>query len=841
MKKIIVLIAIFICLTAELKSQLVYYQWNPVYSPVTVNLNSINYSNSLIATGNSGTVLYSANTGANWSASTQAAGVNLFSVFGSTPFITGASGTILKSANNGLNWSSVVSPTTNNINSINTYFSQNYRIIVCDGGKIYTTTNLGTNWSEVVSGTTNSLRCINFSNSITPYRGYICGDNGTFIKLAYALPIPISITVLPYSTGVSNNFYGVAALGDTTNLIIVGSGGKIMKSTNGGVSWTSQISGTTNTLRFVNVVSANDLWAGGDNGTILHSTNGGINWLPQVVGSSSNINAMTFISSFKAIAVGSSGTILECYLSGTSSDSVINRVTLNGNNISSIFQNTGIFNQNTTSGNTAGFEWPKGSGRTAIFTSGLSISAMVNGNLRQAMCTYKGEYRKGQFVNGTPQIPIALNRIWKVSVGDNCYNSIDWANWGMIVPYGAPYRDMNNNGQYDPCIDIPGMRNASQTIFMALTDGFASSHNPGEGFGGGTLPLNADLKITAYTYPDSSLADVQFIKYDLINRGSVAWNSVYMALTGDFDLGNSTDDYLATDSLRNMWIGYNGTNMDGNGNPPTYGANPPAVGMRILKFPVNKTVSPNDTLKTNTGTYFTCNGCGAPFCETDPNGEPLGAYNFMKGFKKDGSKWMSSVFTPPRPVKFVFTGEPEPNTGWTELKGSVRNCGVDTGTIVTVNPPMDRRYLLGIGKDNFTMNPGDSQTIIVAQLIARGTSNVNSVTKLKQLSDLVANYTVGIKQISSFVPNLYSLYQNYPNPFNPVTKIKFDIPNIRQSTVTLRIFDIKGSEVQTLVNETLQPGTYETTFDGSNLTSGVYFYQLTSGNFKETKKLLLLK
>jgi hypothetical protein len=59
--------------------------------------------------------------------------------------------------------------------------------------------------------------------------------------------------------------------------------------------------------------------------------------------------------------------------------------------------------------------------------------------------------------------------------------------------------------------------------------------------------------------------------------------------------------------------------------------------------------------------------------------------------------------------------------------------------------------------------------------------------------------------------------------------------------VQLKIYDIMGREVQTLVNERLQPGTYELTFDGSNLTSGVYFYQLTSGNFKETKKLLLLK
>jgi len=206
---------------------------------------------------------------------------------------------------------------------------------------------------------------------------------------------------------------------------------------------------------------------------------------------------------------------------------------------------------------------------------------------------------------------------------------------------------MNNNGQYDLCIDIPGMRNAIQTIFMALTDGFVSSHSHGEGFGGGTLPLNADLKITAYTYGDSSLADVQFIKYDLINRGSAAWNNVYMALIGDSDLGNPDDDYLAMDSARNMWICNNGTNNDGTGSGNTYGANPPAVGMRTLKFPVNKTVSLYDTLRAQSGDYFICASCSPPFCESDPNGEPLGAYNMMKGFKKDGSHWMNPTFSPP--------------------------------------------------------------------------------------------------------------------------------------------------------------------------------------------------
>ena len=619
--------------------------------------------------------------------------------------------------------------------------------------------------------------------------------------------------------------------------MLIGSGGKILKSVNGGLNWVQQTSGTSNTLRYIYSASANDIWVCGDNGTVLHTTNGGTNWMTQVVGSSANLSSLYFVSNLRAIAVGSGGTILECNF--PPSDSLVKRIKLDGNSISAYFQSTGIFNQNTIIGNQAGFEWPRTTGKTACFTSGLSISAMVNGNLRQAMCTYKGEYWLGQIVNGVPQTPAILNKIWKVSAGDNCYNSIDWANWGMVVPYGAPYRDMNNNGQYDPCIDIPGMRNASQTIFMALTDGYTLSHYVGEGYGGGTLPLNADLKITAYCYNDSVVQDVQYIKFDLINRGSVAWNNVYMALIGDFDLGDPDDDYYATDSARNMWIGYNGDNMDGSGNGTTYGYSPPAFGMRFLKFPVNKSVYPFDTLRTNAGNYFTCTSCMPPPCESDPNGEPMTAYNFMKGFKKDGSNWMNPMFTPPRATKFVYTGEPEPNTGWTELKGSIWNCGGDTGVYHTTNSPGDRRFMLALGKDNFTMPPGDSQTIIVAQMIARGTSNLNSVTKLKQLADLVANYTVGIKPISTVVPDYYALEQNYPNPFNQMTNIKYQITD--KGKVSLRVYDVSGREVATLVNEELGAGTYQVRFDAGSLASGVYFYRLQSGDFVETRKLILLK
>ncbi|HCA43807.1 MAG TPA: T9SS C-terminal target domain-containing protein, partial [Bacteroidetes bacterium] len=73
------------------------------------------------------------------------------------------------------------------------------------------------------------------------------------------------------------------------------------------------------------------------------------------------------------------------------------------------------------------------------------------------------------------------------------------------------------------------------------------------------------------------------------------------------------------------------------------------------------------------------------------------------------------------------------------------------------------------------------------------------------------------------------------NPFNPETTIKFQIPE--QSFITLEVFDISGRKVNTLVNNVLTPGSYEFNFDGSNLSSGIYFYRFTSNKFSQTKKM----
>jgi hypothetical protein len=97
------------------------------------------------------------------------------------------------------------------------------------------------------------------------------------------------------------------------------------------------------------------------------------------------------------------------------------------------------------------------------------------------------------------------------------------------------------------------------------------------------------------------------------------------------------------------------------------------------------------------------------------------------------------------------------------------------------------------------------------------------------------------------LPTEFSLSQNYPNPFNPTTEIRFQIAEV--SHVTLKVFDVLGREVATLVNERLQPGSYEATFDArltaggqaSSLASGVYYYRLAAGDFVATKKMVLMR
>jgi hypothetical protein len=110
--------------------------------------------------------------------------------------------------------------------------------------------------------------------------------------------------------------------------------------------------------------------------------------------------------------------------------------------------------------------------------------------------------------------------------------------------------------------------------------------------------------------------------------------------------------------------------------------------------------------------------------------------------------------------------------------------------------------------------------------------------RLKQL-DYDGKYKYSNEIEVEIVPNQFALYQNYPNPFNPITKIRYILP--KESQVVIKIYDVLGSEVTTLLNEKKEPGVYEVELNAQSLASGAYIYRIVAGQFVETKKLVLMK
>ncbi|MCX6163746.1 MAG: T9SS type A sorting domain-containing protein [Ignavibacteriae bacterium] len=168
-----------------------------------------------------------------------------------------------------------------------------------------------------------------------------------------------------------------------------------------------------------------------------------------------------------------------------------------------------------------------------------------------------------------------------------------------------------------------------------------------------------------------------------------------------------------------------------------------------------------------------------------------------------------------------------PTLDWTDVPGATSYRVVITGVLDTIVTASE--YLVPLGKLNY-------YTIYywrVAAINNGGQSTWSGLYNFRTIN------SIGINLISSEIPAEYKLYNNYPNPFNPNTIIRFQIKDLR--LVTLKVFNTLGKEVVTLVNENLSPGKYEVSFDGSNLPSGIYFYTIRSGDFTDTKRMLLIK
>jgi hypothetical protein len=174
----------------------------------------------------------------------------------------------------------------------------------------------------------------------------------------------------------------------------------------------------------------------------------------------------------------------------------------------------------------------------------------------------------------------------------------------------------------------------------------------------------------------------------------------------------------------------------------------------------------------------------------------------------------------------------------TALSRSAKWDWISGGFKRTKAGPTDIHQVIASGP--FTLAPGANKVIGFA-LIAGDSSLAN----LQQNADaaharwLIITNPVNVAEEKPTLPTTFGLEQNYPNPFNPSTSFEFRVPGLE--LVELRVFDLLGREVATLVNKAMIPGSYVVQWNAASLPSGVYFYQLRAGSFVETKKMVLAK
>lgn len=411
------------------------------------------------------------------------------------------------------------------------------------------------------------------------------------------------------------------------------------------------------------------------------------------------------------------------------------------NNIRSWFHNNGIFNLDSI--HNSGFEWLKDSMKYAKYVSGIWLGAKVGNDTLITHAWYDSQYLPG-FIddNGNPQGKSDPDyRIYSIVRGDTL--SPDYLNWPA------------DQGAYTNSIGKPFFL-GTQTMFYSFTDGYEDNHNS---IPGNTAPLKAQILQTNWAYSNVNLRDVIFTEFRIINRSNMNWNNSYFGVFTDDDIGDAYDDASGIDTNRNLTYTYNFDNYD-----PFYGNAPPSVGLLLLRSPVKYTGNFNDSVK-----YFQPPGSTNQIVKPNYKYAGLHAFNisenafegprnyreavyFFEGRKIDNSNWIDPATNLPT-VK-PYAGDPVTGSGW------------------VFNHADEMRTFTSLG--NITVLPNDTQSIIVAQLIARGSSNLNSITKLKELSDYVQTVydnnfqdVLAINNESNSLPSEFNLHQNYPNPFNP--------------------------------------------------------------------------
>ncbi|MDD5360925.1 MAG: T9SS type A sorting domain-containing protein [Ignavibacteria bacterium] len=594
------------------------------------------------------------------------------------------------------------------------------------------------------------------------------------------------------NTGLTNRT--IISLGTNgTNLYAGTNGAGIFLSTNNGTMWTSVNSGLSSGSLTVNCFysNASNVYAGTNDG-IAVTTNNGANWMVSSNGLATSFKAIysinvkagiLFVATRAGVYSSTDNGVTFTNASGNIGNSSINCLINDGTYLFAGTQGGGVYK---TSNN--GVNW---------------IAANVG--------------LTNLYVSTIQYIP-APNYIYIGTQGDGIFYSLNYSNWlsqlanlyntsprTICVKNGNVFTGTLLNGIYKtinsgtnwstvnsglpPLSNVLDMINDGTNLYAATSSGIYKSVNDGTnwtGIGNAFTPTNyfqAIIKIGTTLYAGSFGGGV----YTSVNEGA-NWSAVNAGLTN-----------------LNVWdMNYDGSYI--------YAA---TADGGVFRYPLS-------------GSSWTPINNGLP-TGYDIRSLYISGSRIYAGFNglfvstNNGDNWnsISNDSLNGKKIRSIYSYE----NGNKIITGTYNN-----GIFVSQNG----------GANFYSVNLGLPQlsevfciTVLNDQTVFIGLNGLG--VWRRPLSEVVS----GVSNIGTAIPETYTLGQNYPNPFNPSTTIRFEIP--KSSNVTMKVYDLSGKEVSSIVNGYYKAGVYEATFNASNLSSGVYFYKIIADNFSSTKKMMVVK
>ncbi len=471
---------------------------------------------------------------------------------------------------------------------------------------------------------------------------------------------------------------------------------------------------------------------------------------------------------------------------------------IDANAVSMALSNVGSFAYDFTAAN-AGLEYPRGSQQTAVFASGLWLSANIGTANRLAISGYAEEFMAGSAVGGIDDDP--SDPVYQVYKLHRTYATAPQrdsalAAWNAgAVTHGAPPVEVRPDGS----LSLTG----EQMLWTVYNDLDAGNHqNPA----GHTAPIGVEVQQTTFAFDrPSAFANTVFMRFKLINRTLFPLSDVRIGFWADPDLGAASDDLTGCDPAANLGYCYNASTPDS-----VYGSNPPAIGYDLVQGP---SITGGTRLGMASFTHF------VQGADPDTSTETR---NALHGLNIDSTTIVNPLTA--LPTKFQFSGDPVAGTGWRETL------------------PQDQRMLITAGP--VSMAPGDSQEVVIAVILAQGADALGSLALLRTYdAEIQSAWNAGSLPVLGVddTPNLsLALHRAFPNPSRGDLTLSFTLG--ANGPATLELVDIAGRTVLKRDLGGMNAGRHELRVGAGSarLSAGMYFARITQRERNATGRVVVL-